>query len=425
MSTFPFPDWVLFEHKVAKILTEQKIYGWSFNERLAQQLTSTLLEELHQLEKVLLGRFPYVPGGEFTPKRDNKTSGYVKGATFTRLKDTNIKSRDHVAWILTEEARKKDEKAPTKKTQKGKIIIDETVLKEIGSETSMLFLRCLKVTKMLGMISEGANAWLKLSTKSRIHHHCCVNTNTHRAIHKSPNLAQTPHEPEYRQLFTASDGLVMVGADLSSIELKLLAHYLARWSDDFANDLLHGDIHQINADRIGVTRRQIKTITYGWMYGQSNAGLGLSYDETLSKTQATKKGAEIREAFVKAIPGLEQLQAAVNKAAERGYIESLDGRKIYVDSKHKCLNYILQSAAAILSRRWLLINYDTIQQLNIPHAHQLAYIHDELQWECPPNYANDLSTSLTVSAAAAGEYYNLRVPIEAEAKVGSNWAEVH
>ena len=115
-------------------------------------------------------------------------------------------------------------------TTTGKPVIDEVILTEIGSEISMMFARCLTVTKMLGMLSNGVNAWLKLSTtSSRIHHHCSVTTNTHRCAHRKPNLAQVPSDHEYRQLFQATPGQVMVGADLSGIELRMLAHYLARY----------------------------------------------------------------------------------------------------------------------------------------------------------------------------------------------------
>ena len=72
----------------------------------------------------------------------------------------------------------------------------------------------------------------------------------------------------------------------------------------------------------------------------------------------------------------------------------------------------------------MVINQNNIITQNIC-ATQIAFIHDELQFECEPKHASDLSTSLVVSAAAAGEYYKLRVPIEAEAKIGNNWAEVH
>jgi DNA polymerase I-like protein with 3'-5' exonuclease and polymerase domains len=59
------------------------------------------------------------------------------------------------------------------------------------------------------------------------------------------------------------------------------------------------------------------------------------------------------------------------------------------------------------------------------HTHQLAFIHDELQYETTPESVKDLMFNLEVSAVEAGEYYKLRIPIAAEAKSGSNWAEVH
>ena len=140
----------------------------------------------------------------------------------------------------------------------GKPVIDEVILKEMNSEVATMFLRILTITKMLGMISEGENAWLKLNTTAnRIHHHCSVATNTHRCAHRHPNLAQVPSDERFRQLFIPSEGLVLCGADLSGIELRMLSHYLARWdSGRYAEILLNGDIHQVNADKIGISKKK-------------------------------------------------------------------------------------------------------------------------------------------------------------------------
>jgi DNA polymerase I-like protein with 3'-5' exonuclease and polymerase domains len=417
----PIPEWVALEHKVAKILSKQERHGWYFDERAAWQLTSALQQELQDIEKVLREKHPYIRGAEFTPKRDNKPSGYIKGASFTRQKELNPTSRDHISWILQKHYGWK----PAQMTATGKPVIDEVILTEIGSPIAMQFARCLTVTKMLGMISNGVNAWLRLVTsEKRIHHHCSVATATHRCAHRSPNLSQTPSDLRFRALFKASPGQIMVGADLSGIELRMLAHYLSKYDSDFADVLLNGDIHQVNADKVGVSRRQIKTITYAWCYGAGNEKIGHSYDPQLSSTAAKKKGKEIREAFVEAIPGMSNLLEAIDVAAKRGFVRSIDGRKIILDSPHKALNYLLQSGAGVIAKRWLLINNDTITKTKLC-ASQLAFIHDELQFECTKEHAEDLSTSLVYSAAAAGEYYKLRIPIAAEAKIGENWAEVH
>ena len=274
------------------------------------------------------------------------------------------------------------------------------------------------------MISEGVNAWNKLVTsEGRIHHHCSVSTNTFRCAHRKPNLAQVPADTEFRELFTASPGKVMVGADLSGIEMRMLAHYLGRYDGGRYTDiLLNDDIHQVNADKIGITRRQVKTVTYAFLYGAGNEKIGTSYDNSLQPAQARKKGSEIRKAFVSAIDGLSDLLAAVSNKATNGWLLAIDGRRVLVDSPHKALNYLLQCSAGVIAKRWMLIANDAIHDV---HTHQLAFVHDELQYETPAEESGNLMILLETAAKMAGEYYNLRCPIAAEAKTGKNWAEVH
>jgi len=418
----PLPDWVALEHRVQEILTQQEIHGWKFDTKAAWQLTSTLQGELRAVTESLRRRHPYVNGGEQTPKRNNSRYGYVEGASFTRLKEFNPTSRDHQSWIL----QTKYGWTPSSLTATGKPIIDEVVLKEIGSPIAMEFLTCLTAQKMLGQISEGTNAWLKLSTKhDRIHHHCSVATNTHRCAHRNPNLAQVNSDERFRRLFIPSEGLVMVGADLSGIELRMLSHYLARYDGGrYAEILLNGDIHQTNADKIGITRKQVKTVTYAFLYGAGDEKIGHSFDAQLSSTAAKRKGKEIRAAYVEAVDGLGELLEAVKKASEKGTIRSIDGRKIEVDSPHKGLNYLLQSGAGVVAKRWMVINQDHIKELNLCCS-QLAFVHDELQFEVDPTHAQDLCSSLVLSAVEAGEYYNMRVRIDAEAVQGTNWSDTH
>jgi len=277
MSTLPpIPGWVQMENQVAQILTQQELHGWYFDESAARDLESTLRREVEETTRLLRRQYPFVAGTVFTPKRNNRTQGYIEGASFTRLKELNPTSRDHIAWILQTHCGW----TPTLMTSKSeKPIIDETVLKDVGTDIALDFLKILELTKALGMISEGVNAWQKLCTKSRIHHHCSVATSTFRCAHRKPNLAQVPSDERFRKLFKATPGKVMVGADLSGIELTMLAHYLARFDKGrYTEILLTGDIHAVNAEAIGVTRRQVKTITYAFLYGAGNRKLAISYD---------------------------------------------------------------------------------------------------------------------------------------------------
>ena len=362
----PLPDWLQLEHQVAHILTEQENHGWFFDEPAARELESALRREFEETSTLLRDRHPFVAGPLFTPKRNNRTKGYVAGATFTKLKDLNPTSRDHIAWILKTHYDWK----PTSLTNSGKAVIDETVLKELGTDIALNFLKLLDLTKKLGMISEGVNAWQKLVTKSRVHHHCSVATSTFRCAHRKPNLSQVPSDERFRQLFTASPNKVLVGADLSGIELRMLAHYLARYDQGrYARILVTGDIHAENAKRVGVTRKQIKTISYAFLYGAGDAKLGHSYDKQLSDVAAAKKGREIRKAYVDAIPGLKELLTAVKKVSERGYVLGLDRRRILVDKPHKALNYLLQGSSAILAKRWMALTYESVSYTHL-RAHE-------------------------------------------------------
>ena len=420
MPTFPpLPDWVQLEHQVAHILQKQEEHGWYFDERAAYELESALRGELEEATEILRRKYGFVAGTVFTPKRNNRTQGYVQGCPFTKLKQLNPTSRDHIAWILQTHENWK----PTQRTATGKPVVDETVLKDIGSETALLFLKCLDITKKLGMISEGVNAWQKLSTTcNRIHHHCGVATSTFRCAHRKPNLAQVPSDERFRKLFRATPTYQMVSADLSGIELRMLAHYLSRYDNGrYQRILTTGDIHQTNADRIGITRRQVKTVTYAFLYGAGNTKLGYSYDKLLSEKAAAVKGAEIRKAYIAAIPGLADLLLACEKASKRGYANAIDGRRISVDKGHKFLNYLLQGSAATIAKRWMVI----VNECLPPDGHQLSFVHDELNYECYPRFAEEFAKWLETAARLAGEHYRLRCPIAAEAKIGYTWADVH
>jgi DNA polymerase I-like protein with 3'-5' exonuclease and polymerase domains len=420
MGTLPQSlSWLALEHRVAEILTQQEIHGWAFDERSAQELHTELSAELRDLQEEVIRRFPFVPGPVFTPARGNKTKGYVKGAAMTKLLDFNPTSRDHIAYIL----KSFDGWKPSKETEKGKDAVDEVTLKDHGTELALSFFRMLELTKHLGMVSNGQNGWLRLVKNGRIHHHCSTAAATHRCAHRNPNLAQVPSDLRFRRLFTASKGLVMVGADLSGIELRMLAHYLAAYDGGrYADILLNGDIHQVNADKIGISRKLVKTVTYAFLYGAGDEKIGHSYDPQLSSAKAKKKGAEIRQAYMDAIDGLEKLVNGVKEAAkQRGWIKAIDGRQIACDSQHKALNYLLQSSAGVVAKQWMV----TAQHVIFPDTHQLAFIHDELQYETRSDLAKSLARHLEECAVLAGEFYNIRLPINAEAKIGSTWADVH
>ena len=422
METFPeIPQAVVLEHEIALMMSQQKVTGWPFDVKKAQQLENTLLTRLEYLKDKSTKLCWCVPGNLFTPRRDNKKQGYFAGAEMQRLKEFNPSSREHIAWwFRTFQGWK-----PNKFTPTGKAVIDETVLKEIGTEEALVFLEILITQKKLGMLSQGTNAWLKLVKDGRVHHSCFIGAVTHRMAHSHPNLAQVSSDKDCRELFITNPSWKLIDSDLAGIELRLFAHYLARYDGGrYAKILLEQDIHQVNADKIGISRRQVKTITYCFLYGGGNQKLGLSYDNMLPLEKAKKKGAEIRRAYMDAIPGLEDLVKDTRRVAERGSIRAIDKRQIIVDKEHKALNCLLQGSAAVVAKRWLLLT-DHNLRISMFNHERYAFVHDEQVLGAPHLIAHDVAEVCKVSALQAGEYYNIRLPIEADAQVGDNWAEVH
>ena len=420
MDTFPkIPESVVLEHQIAELMAAQKATGWPFDVQKAQDLENTLLTRLEKLRRQAEDVCTYVPGNLFTPRRDNKTQGYVAGAEMQRLKDFNPSSREHIAWWF----KTFQGWTPTKLTPTGKAVIDETVLKEINTEEALVFLEILVIQKKLGMLSQGTNAWLKLVKDGRLHHSCFIGAVTHRMAHSHPNLAQVSSDKDCRELFITQPDWKLIDSDLAGIELRLFAHYLARYDGGrYGKILLEQDIHQVNADKIGISRRQVKTITYCFLYGGGNQKLGLSYDNMLSPEAAKKKGAEIRRAYLDAVDGLEDLVEATKKVAERGSIRAIDKRQIIVDKEHKALNCLLQGSAAVIAKRWLLLTHAKLG--NTTHE-RYAFVHDEQVLGAPAQNAEFIAHVCKLSALEAGEYYNLRLPIEADAQIGDNWAQVH
>ena len=422
-----YPDSIKLEHDLATIMAKQEASGWPFDVVAAQKLEATLRTEMDQLADKMRETFPYVDGGRMVPKRPNQTRGYIKDAAFTKLKEFNPTSRDHIGWAFMTW---RDWK-PEVFTDTGRPKIDEGILMGIDTQESLIFARILELQKALGQLSDGANAWLKVVTRTgRIHHVCQLATNTGRNAHSRPNLGQTSSDPRCRKLFLPGEGMCQVGADASGLELRMLGHYLAHFDGGvFADVVVNGDIHQQNADRVGCSRKDVKTLTYAFIYGASDKKIGSSLDKSLDDRKAVTLGKEIRQKFLAAIPGLEGLLTAVAKKAEGDVLKGLDGRPIRLQGKkHAALNYLLQSAGAIVCKRWNVIAYQQFNDLGYQwdiDYQWLGWIHDEIQLAVKPQIVSDAKFQLEWAIVQAGEYYNLKVPLASEAKDGLSWADCH
>jgi DNA polymerase-1 len=426
------------EHSVAFIVARQERHGVAFDRAGAEQLTSTLQQRRVVLEAELQDTFKpfYLADAEVVPKKT--TNGKVRpgtwaGAPYTKIKLTqfNPGSRHHIAHRL---------KAlynwePTEFTPNGQPKVDEDVLGKLPWPEAKLLNDYFLVQKRLGMVAEGDNAWLRLVTpEGRIHGSVITNgAVTGRATHRNPNLAQVPavgapYGAECRALFRASPGRTLVGIDVSGLELRMLAHYLAAYDQGkYGKVVCEGDVHTTNQEAAGLTTRaQAKTFIYAFLYGAGDVKIGSIVNALWAEQKQRTTGKRLKSRFMEKTPGLGRLVQDVQKAAERGYLVGLDGRRLHIRSPHAALNTLLQSAGALVCKRWMVEVEQAIQEKGWQYdVSQVLWVHDECQFEVSPELADEFGKLAVECISKAGSYFKVRVPLTGEYKVGSNWKETH
>lgn len=415
-----YKDCINTEHKVALLMAWQERMGFPFDVNAAHQLESRLRTELDQLSDEMRNTFHYIDGGSFTPKRDNSTRGYIAGAQLTKLREFSPTSRDHIAWAFSTHRGWE----PKERTDTGRAKIDDSVLREIGTEEALKFARILELQKHLGQLSDGKNAWLKLEQGKRLHHSCVLNTNTGRQVHMRPNLAQVPSATEYRALFNAGEGRILCSADASGLELRCLGNYLSRFDHGkFSKEVVDGDIHTVLADIYQTDRKTGKSCTYCLIYGGGNLKLGLTTGA--SKATAAKKGAEIRKRVLDGLQGFKELSEAISNRAESGVLNGLDGRPIRLQGKaHAATNYLLQSAGAILCKSWVIRANELAQEAGIDY-YPVEFVHDQMSWSVAPQDVDKALYCITAAIKDVQHQYKFQCELDCDAKSGFTWADVH
>lgn len=421
------------EHKTAWLIAQQERNGFYFNEAAGRALYLLLIKKRTEIETRLKEWFPpwKKDMGEFIPKVNNKTLGYVKGVPIRKYKDMvfNPGSRDHIAERLMTLFGWE----PSVFTDGGKPKVDEDTIDGLPYPPIKDLLEYLMIQKRIGMVGDGDNAWLKLVKNGRIHG--SVNTNgavTGRATHAYPNIAQvpaskSPYGKECRALFGVPEGWLLVGADASGLELRCLAHFMARYDGGaYIKVLLEGDVHSLNQKAAGLpTRDDAKTFIYAYLYGAGDEKIGKIVKGTAAH------GKKLKANFLAKTPALKYLKDAVAVAAKRGYIVGLDGRHIPIRSAHAALNTLLQSAGGLICKQWLIYLEEALQARGLKHGWDgdycfCAWVHDEVQIACKNAEVAAIVAELApLMVAKAGESFSLRCPLAGEAKVGKTWAETH
>jgi len=424
------------EQYTTELMEKQKKVGVGFDKEKATKLMLHLMDRREELDAQLRESFGgfYKRGKEFTPKKSLKRLHYTAGSPMTKIIWTKFSptSRDHISYWL----QKKYNWVPTDFTDGGKPKVSETVLQELASvypEAEPLAEHFM-VSKRLSAISEGKGSWFNtVGSDGRIHGNINPQgTSTYRATHSRPNMSQVPslkkpYGAECREIFSPSrEGFVNLGVDMSGIEARLLGHYCYKFDDGLLNDvILHGDIHSENQKAAGLPTRDLaKTFFYSLMYGAGDAHIGAQLGGDMST------GRKARAKFMKNMPAYSTLVSRVSafRKANNGFIRALDGRMVPVEAEHTVLNYLLQSAGAILSKKWMEIFHYSAETAGFTWGvdyFQWGYHHDEIQVGVAERRAEELGRICVESIKEAGEFYKLNIPLTGEAIIGRNWAECH
>ena len=330
-----------------------------------------------------------------------------------------------------------------RKTATGQPSTAEDVLEELADEHALprLILEYRGVAKLRSTYTEKLPEQIDPDT-GRVHtsYHQAVAA-TGRLSSSDPNLqnipVRTPAGRRIRQAFIAPAGTVLLAADYSQIELRIMAHLsgdaglLAAFAED-------RDIHQATAAEVFAVplrevtadqRRSAKAINFGLIYGMS--AFGLARQLGIGRTQAQ----QYVDLYFTRYPGVRKyMDDTREQARSRGYVETVSGRRLYLPeiasrnrnlqqyAERSAINAPMQGTAADIIKR-AMIDVDAFCQAgNLTKARLIMQVHDELVLEVKTSAVREVSQELRARMAAAA---SLRVPLKVDIGSGANWDEAH
>jgi DNA polymerase I len=254
-------------------------------------------------------------------------------------------------------------------------------------------------------------------------------TNTGRATHAIVVNIPSVHAvygKEIRDLFVAREGYEFVGVDAAALEARVFAHFMLNYpgGDVLADLVLHGDIHQENADMWHCSRNDAKSPYYALMYGSQipkfSATLGVDI----------RTGTRYYNAFWEKYRPLELLKQDLTKAWEArggkkgGFIKGIDGRKLHARSQHSLVNLMFQSTGSIVVKVAGLYT-DKWKERKKLDVNQWLFYHDEYNYECLKQHTEQFLPLTRLAFKKAGEFFKLNVEIVGEPKVGPTYLSTH
>ena len=395
------------EVPVASVLTRMEENGIALDLNFLDQLSISFSETIQDLENQIIE---------------------IAGESF------NVSSPKQVGEVLFEKMGLKG----GKKTATGQYSTSEAILEKIDHPITALIIEYRGLTKLKSTYTDGLLKQANPETQ-RVHtsYHQAL-TATGRLSSTDPNLQNIPVREnigrQIRQAFIAPEGRILLAADYSQIELRLMAHFSQ--DEALVHAFNHGqDVHSRTASEVlGVAlenvtsdqRRQAKAVNFGLLYGMSEFGLIRQLGFTREESQNY-----IKQYFHR-YPGIyEYMQRTRQIALEQGFVETITGRRLYTPdikasnmmvrkgAERAAINAPLQGSAAEIIKM-AMIEVDKILPKN--QAKLLLQVHDELVFEVDEDIADEISVKIQ---GVMQKVVTLSVPLLVEVGKGKNWDEAH
>lgn len=337
---------------------------------------------------------------------------------------------------------------PLRYTKKDNPKIDEDALLSFAEISNIPQLTALAKWIVVNSRANMLNTWLEAyneETKA-IHGKLFLNA-TLRYRHTSPNSANIPAvrtkkvdgkdvilygeegawSYECRDLWTCGDPSEwdLVGIDGKGIQLRVLANYA--YSAEFVERVLDGDPHTNNIRVLGLANKAAaKKFLYTTLMG--GGGKLLAADQLQFGTKlTTTQGNELKKKLIDSVPGFQDvIDELTEELHEKGRIKLCDDTPICVSSDHMVIPYLLQGDESRLMKLASIYVDAEIRKRKLQNdILKVADIHDEWQYRCRKRFTDEFISFALPCFVKAGEFFNYRIPIEGDAKVGKTWAETH
>jgi hypothetical protein len=436
----------VFEAKV-------RMKGWLFDVDMAHELHERMADELNSIEDRI---HPNLPEMTIWVDKAPKLAKYTKKGAFTAVtrrlltEYLNGEEPDEMEWNPEQEFQRSYKTQVTlKNMEEVKEYLytigwkpDDWNYKKVGYEfhktspklttTSLALLGDIGkdidryyTTRSRKSILEG---WLEAVKDKRLHGKMWViGTPTFRARHEIiTNLpsVEAAWGKEMRSLFICEEGYRVVGADSAGNQMRALCHYIG--DDNFTEEVTSGDIHSYNANILGSTRGDAKRWLYAYLFGGGGKKLGT----ILTGKPDDKAGNASKAKYQSAIPGLGKIKAKLDtifNKTKNGYgnafVPALDGRRVYVNSAHQSLNYLLQSAEAITCKAAVGYAMNKIAEEKLD-AYPVIFYHDEMAWVAKESDAERVKEICIESFREAPKQFNVTC-MDGDGVIGNCYADVH